>query len=313
MAEPQDHVKDIEQFKTDLDATFEKLKKTGALATPKYASSAYDVVNDFHKTKNYEILTGNAQQHSSKAAQSEEVLEDDASNKEASIGNSLKKKHNDAAKEIIVLYGKQRTLCSKDMYDITQTTKELQETIANVETIEAVKVACTTELQKQQDELKAVRDRYCVFENQVDELKKELVQDTNDASLTFVPVDCRDTHPLDPDNGKAITLEAKYINSKIHTIIEGFGKYYKNDYNPPAPGAGAKRKGREPKFAKGLKVEVQWGSGVRRGWYPAQVADNEGGYTINYLDENGKIEDTEKNVLVTRIRKPKNKRQRKDA
>ena len=73
-------------------------------------------------------------------------------------------------------------------------------------------------------------------------------------------------------------------------------------------GAGAKRKGREAKFAVGETVEVLWGTGVNRGWYPAEVVENKGGYLINYFDDDGQLEDTEKNVPVARIRKPKEKR-----
>ena len=77
---------------------------------------------------------------------------------------------------------------------------------------------------------------------------------------------------------------------------------------PAKKAGGVKRKGREAKFAVGEKVEVLWGTGVNRGWYPAEVVENKGGYLINYFNDDAELEDTEQNVPVARIRKPKKKR-----
>ena len=77
---------------------------------------------------------------------------------------------------------------------------------------------------------------------------------------------------------------------------------------PAKKTGGAKRKGREAKFAVGAKVEVLWGSGPERGWYNAQVVENKGGYLINYIDDDGHLIDNEQNVPVARIRKPEKKR-----
>ena len=48
-------------------------------------------------------------------------------------------------------------------------------------------------------------------------------------------------------------------------------------------------------------------SGKKRGYYPAQIVDNKGGYKVQYLDDDGELiaDEIEENVVVTRIRRPK--------
>lgn len=64
------------------------------------------------------------------------------------------------------------------------------------------------------------------------------------------------------------------------------------------------------KFVVGDVVKVLWGSGKKRGYYPAQIVDNKGGYKVQYLDDDGELiaDEIEENVVVTRIRKPKKKK-----
>ena len=61
------------------------------------------------------------------------------------------------------------------------------------------------------------------------------------------------------------------------------------------------------KFVVGDVVKVLWGSGKKRGYYPAQIVDNKGGYKVQYLDDDGELiaDEIEENVVVTRIRRPK--------
>ena len=54
------------------------------------------------------------------------------------------------------------------------------------------------------------------------------------------------------------------------------------------------------KFVVGDVVKVLWGSGKKRGYYPAQIVDNKGGYKVQYLDDDGELipDEIEENVVV---------------
>merc|ERR1711871_1282760 len=63
-----------------------------------------------------------------------------------------------------------------------------------------------------------------------------------------------------------------------------------------------KRGGRAAKFAIGDDVEILYGSGSSRDWFPAQILENRGGYMVNILNSEGEIEEMERNVPVARLR-----------
>ena len=79
-----------------------------------------------------------------------------------------------------------------------------------------------------------------------------------------------------------------------------------NKSKPPAtktePPKHKKRGGRAAKFAIGEDVEILYGSGSSRDWFPAQILENRGGYMVNILNSEGEIEEMEENVPVARLR-----------
>ena len=123
--------------------------------------------------------------------------------------------------------------------------------------------------------------------------------------------------PLDERKREVELSNAEENYDYVEELAKIRQLYQTRKQNQPASKSakkgGAKRakRGREPgtgtKFVVGDVVKVLWGSGKKRGYYPAQIVDNKGGYKVQYLDDDGELiaDEIEENVVVTRIRRPK--------
>jgi hypothetical protein len=106
-----------------------------------------------------------------------------------------------------------------------------------------------------------------------------------------------------------LVVQSKRLNKipeEDGDATESISKKTPNKSKPPAtktePPKHKKRGGRAAKFAIGDDVEILYGSGSSRDWFPAQILENRGGYMVNILNSEGEIEEMERNVPVARLR-----------
>ncbi len=106
-----------------------------------------------------------------------------------------------------------------------------------------------------------------------------------------------------------LVVQSKRLNTIPEEDVvetESISKKTPNKSKPPAtktePPKHKKRGGRAAKFAIGDDVEILYGSGSSRDWFPAQILENRGGYMVNILNSEGEIEEMEENVPVARLR-----------
>ena len=98
--------------------------------------------------------------------------------------------------------------------------------------------------------------------------------------------------------------DSSYSDSEEDGVeAESISKKTPNKSKPQTePPKHKKRGGRAAKFAIGADVEILYGSGSSRDWFPAQILENRGGYMVNILNSEGEIEEMEENVPVARLR-----------
>ena len=105
-----------------------------------------------------------------------------------------------------------------------------------------------------------------------------------------------------------LVVQSKRLNKipeEDGDATESISKKTPSKSKPPAtkePPKHKKRGGRAAKFAIGADVEILYGSGSSRDWFPAQILENRGGYMVNILNSEGEIEEMEENVPVARLR-----------
>ena len=106
-----------------------------------------------------------------------------------------------------------------------------------------------------------------------------------------------------------LVVQSKRLNKipeEDGDATESISKKTPSKSKPPAtktePPKHKKRGGRAAKFAIGEDVEILYGSGSSRDWFPAQILENRGGYMVNILNSEGEIEEMERNVPVARLR-----------
>ena len=105
-----------------------------------------------------------------------------------------------------------------------------------------------------------------------------------------------------------LVVQSKRLNTipeEDGDATESISKKTPSKSKPPAtkePPKHKKRGGRAAKFAIGDDVEILYGSGSSRDWFPAQILENRGGYMVNILNSEGEIEEMEENVPVARLR-----------
>jgi len=301
MADTPDHVKDIAQFKADLDAAFKKMKETGALKTSKYA--AYDVMIDFHKETNLEILTGNGLwQHGLQGSQSEEVEDDSSAEVPQMTEAERMQKHTAAATQISLLQSKQRTLLSKELYaqrksieslknqnQIAQTTPGFDDTFKKMS-----EDGSKTRIKACEDKIGHLRDQFCVFENNIENHKEDLDENSPDVPDDLL-ANWRNVACKDLNSGQELSMTDEEKAFEIKETIREWTKYYNEDWNKDKdderPSKRA-RTGTPREFETGdhvmVKYRDKWHHGIVTNYFSTSQAKGnkkiKAGYVVDFID-----------------------------
>ena len=177
---------------------------------------------------------------STRVSEPPKVTED--TNKKQNKQTELKRtqKHIDAANNISVLRGKQRTLLSKELYIYVKDIEKANKNIENVKKLDEKKIDdCTKQMAIDGNEnrithcnvqIEALRDRFCSFEDLIADQEENL----DDAFRNDVLEDCRSVTPVNISTGQVYSSQEFSMeenNFKIVPYMKEWIKYYREKWN----------------------------------------------------------------------------------
>ncbi len=239
------------------------------------------------------------------------------------VSEEDRKKHDATIAAINKLLGKQRFLLSRELCACTKSIEYHREReayyngndrsksgLTDAELV-VLKNQATVKIMAYEDQIKALKERFCTFQQQIVDQDEELL----DALRAGVPKDCRDATPISCESGNTLILHPDEVSFNIVPYIESWTKYFHEEYvgddesddDGPPPAKKVKTGAKSPfveAMQKQIPILVEYSTGGDHQWHQAKIMKNEGKsmYTVKYLELNdeGKQE-VEEHVRVKRL------------